>query len=86
MKKAARKDANQAQLIADLRRLGASVSVLNGAGLPDLLVGHRRTNYLIEVKTARGVLTKPQCDFMATWAGAVYVVRNLTEARKVLGL
>jgi hypothetical protein len=86
MKRAARKDANQAQLVGDLRSLGCSVYVLNGEGLPDLLVGTRGRNFLFEVKTETGTLTPAQEAFIRTWAGAVHIVRHLGDAREVIGI
>lgn len=63
MRRAAAVDANQAQIVADLRAMGCSVQPLHGVGggCPDLLVGYRGPigtppsaafgiNVLIEVK------------------------------------
>src|ERR1700677_1842760 len=47
-----RTDANQSQIVSDLRKMGCSVLILSniGQGCPDLLVGFRGFNYLFEVK------------------------------------
>lgn len=84
MRQHARKDGTQAAIVAGLRRLGASVEVLNGAGLPDLLVGFRGRNYLMEVKTAGGHLTFDQFNFFKTWRGQAAIVWSFDDARKVL--
>ena len=85
MRTNARKDGNAGAIVAGLRRAGASVQVLNEKGLPDVLVGFRKRNYLFELKTARGTLTRPQKLFLATWAGQAQVVRTLDEALLVIG-
>lgn len=48
-----RADKNQQDIVDELRDLGISVLILSqvGGGCPDLLIGHRGKNYLIEVKT-----------------------------------
>jgi len=52
MRRAARIDANQPAIIAALRSIGATVQPLHavGGGCPDLLVGLRGRNILMEVK------------------------------------
>ena len=53
----ARVDANQKEIVAELRKLGASAVAIHeiGRGCPDLLVGTLGINYLLEVKDG----TKP---------------------------
>tara|TARA_R110000868_G_scaffold207722_1_gene456714 strand:- start:3982 stop:4266 length:285 start_codon:yes stop_codon:yes gene_type:complete len=85
--RAARIDANQTAIIAALRQLGASVQPLHtvGGGVPDLLVGYRSRNYLIEIKdgakppSARK-LTPEQVVWHEAWRGAVCVVTSPDEA------
>lgn len=81
----ARKDANQAAIVDALRRIGASVEIENATGRPDLLVGFRRRNFLIEVKAPGGALTPAQIEFFALWRGQAAIVESLDDARKVLG-
>jgi Holliday junction resolvase len=52
MRRAARTDSNQTEIVAILRSLGCSVQMLHavGAGCPDLLVGVAGQNLLIEIK------------------------------------
>lgn len=85
MRRDARKDGNQAALVLALRKLGASVTILNAPGLPDLLVGFRHHNFLFEVKTPDGATTPAQDLFLATWRGQARVVQTLDEIRAVLG-
>ena len=68
MRRAARVDANQEQIVSTLRAAGAYVWII---GLPvDLLVGYKGHTWLMEVKTDRKKkLTKLQEDFFANWTG-----------------
>ena len=69
MRRAARVDSNQAQIISVLRAAGAYVWII---GLPvDLLVGYKGCTVLMEVKdgpTKR--LTPLQSDFFENWPGS----------------
>lgn len=86
-------DANQAEVVAALRDVGASVMPLHtvGRGCPDLLVGFRSLNLLLEVKdgskppSARA-LTGPQVKWHQEWRGSVSVVTSVSEALRVLGV
>jgi hypothetical protein len=78
-----RADNNQAEIVAALRSLGATVQILSsvGKGCPDLLIGHAGFNILIEVKNDRNQLTEDQVKWHSTWKGqSVYVVHSIDEA------
>ena len=81
-------DQNQAEIVAALRAVGASVECLHsvGGGVPDLLVGSRGVTYLMEVKTATGSLTPDQERWHPAWRGQVAVVRSVAEAYAVIGV
>ena len=68
MRKAARVDANQNQIISALRAAGAFVWII---GLPvDLLVGYENHTFLVEIKTdEKKKLTKLQKNFFEKWSG-----------------
>jgi hypothetical protein len=73
---AAKVDANQAAIVQALRTLGCSVQSLaaQGSGVPDLLVGIRGKNYLVEVKDGAKApsarkLTQDQVAWHAAWQG-----------------
>lgn len=91
MRKAAKTDRNQTEVVNALRQVGASVQSLaaTGKGCPDLLVGYRGINYLMEVKdgdkppSARE-LTIDQKHWHSLWRGSVYVVKSTDEALKIL--
>lgn len=81
-------DANQGDIIAVLQAAGATVRTLQleAQGIPDLLVGFREINYLMEVKTVRGKLNPRQVAFFETWQGQKAVVRTVAEALAVIGV
>jgi len=68
MRKAARVDANQSEIVSTLRAAGAYVWII---GLPvDLLVGYNNHTYLVEIKDGpKKRLTKLQQDFFDNWTG-----------------
>jgi len=72
MRRAARVDANQTQVIEALRAAGAYVWVI---GLPvDLLVGYKNHTVLMEIKDGpKKRLTALQQDFFAKWIGGTLV-------------
>lgn len=86
-RRAARIDKNQPEIVQALRAVGASVEPLHavGSGVPDLLVGYRGANYLLEVKGTRGRLTKHQVPWHDGWRGQVCVVRTVSEAFEAIG-
>lgn len=92
-KYAARVDRNQAEIVAALREIGASVKHLHtlGHGFPDLIVGWRGQNYLLEVKDgeqepARRRLTKDEERWHREWAGQVATVETVEQAYAVIGV
>jgi len=91
--RAAKVDANQGEIVRALRAVGAIVQVLSdvGKGCPDLLVGFKGMNFLIEVKDGNKVpsarkLTPDQETWHRIWKGQVAVVKDTAEALAVLGV
>lgn len=86
-RRAAKVDTNHAAIVAMLRAVGASVQSLaaTGNGVPDLLVGFRGQNHILEVKTDKGKLTPCQVEWHAAWRGSVVTVRNADEALQAIG-
>lgn len=60
MRRAGRKDWNQARIVAALRAIGVTVLVANQEGFPDLLTESRGVWLPIEIKRPRGKLTPLQ--------------------------
>lgn len=93
MRRAAKIDANQPEIVAALRRAGASVTPTHaaGQGFPDLTVGFRGRNFLLEVKdgskppSARR-LTADQIEWHDKWRGEVVVVRSIEAALAAIGV
>lgn len=91
MRRAARVDANQSVIIGALLSVGASVQTLAsmGGGVPDLLVGFKGRNILIEVKdgskpASARQLTGDQIDWHCKWRGQVAVIENVEQALALL--
>lgn len=92
MRRAAKVDANQAEIVAALRGAGASVQHLHtvGKGCPDILVGYRRQNILMEIKDgslppSRRGLTADELEWHDAWRGNVCVVNSVRDALGVIG-
>lgn len=94
MRRAAKVDRNQAEIVAALRKVGCSVLSLSaiGNGCPDLLVSYRQRSsksnrtLLMEIKRQKGKLNEQQEDFRSKWIGELCVVRSVDEALLVLGI
>ena len=91
-RQAAKIDANQPEIVKALRKAGAIVQSLAavGKGCPDLLVGYRSINYLLEVKDGSRVpserrLTPDQVDWHNSWRGTVRVVEDELQALTAIG-
>jgi len=91
MRRAARVDANQDQIVSALRACGATVRVVTqGDGLPDLLVGYRGYTILMEVKDGRKPpsarkLTEEEEKFFMNWKGGMLaIVNSVDEALELL--
>jgi len=91
MRRAAKTDRNQAEIVAALRKAGCAVQDLSavGRGVPDLLVARAGLNILLEVKDGKKPpsdrrLTPEQEAWHAAWPGDVYVVTSVTEALAVI--
>jgi len=88
MRRAAKIDKTQPEIVAALRSVGATVQSLasQGNGCPDLLVGFRGQNLLIECKNgwlppSGQELTDDQVAWHMAWRGApVWVIRSADEA------
>jgi len=81
---AANVDANQPEIVAALRKAGATVEHLHavGAGCPDLMVGYNGETFCMEIKNpdAKGKLNRIQEEWHDNWAGHACVVRSVEEA------
>jgi Holliday junction resolvase len=86
MRRAAKIDANQTDLVEAFRRLGCSVLSLAavGKGVPDLLVAIKGITWLVEVKMPKGKETPDQVEFAANWQGCRAIVRDVAGVATVV--
>ena len=95
MRRAARVDKNQAEIVKTCRKLGATVQDLSsvGQGCPDLLIGFRGINYAVEVKRqpvpgkvkpSEARLNEVQVSWHDSWKGQVCVVRTVEDVVELL--
>lgn len=92
MRRRAKVDANQPDIVKALRDVGASVEPLHmvGKNFPDLVVGFRGRNYLIEVKDGEKKpserrLSEGQKEFHESWKGQIAKVETIDDALHVIG-
>lgn len=90
-RRAAKIDANQTIITDTLRRLGATVQHIHtvGKGCPDLLVGWRGQNLLVEIKDgdkapSRRQLTPDEQRWHEEWRGQVVIVESIDDAVALL--
>jgi Holliday junction resolvase len=91
MRRAAKRDDNEGEIVAALRKAGAVVRIITqGDGLPDLLVGYQGRTILMEVKDGAKVpsqrrLTVDEQKFFDAWTGGeLYKVESVGEALAIL--
>ena len=85
----ARVDSNHKEIVAALRKAGATVVSLAAIkhGCPDLLVGYAGETILMEVKMPKGKFTPDQLDFLSKWkGGAISRVDSVEAAIRALGI
>jgi hypothetical protein len=92
MRRVAKTDANQKEIVKFLRMAGAVVQPLHavGSGCPDLLVGFRGANHLLEVKDGKKPpsaqeLTADQKEWHSAWRGQVAIVNSVDDALRAIG-
>lgn len=88
MRRAANIDANQPEIITALANAGCTTQSLAGVGCgcPDVLVGFRGINVLLEIKNPdrkggqKRNTMEAQAKFRKYWTGHVAVVKSAQEA------
>ena len=93
MRHIARVDGNHREIVDGLRNVGASVQSLAtiGKGCPDILVGFRGVNYVMEIKDGSKPpsgrkLTPDESAWHFNWRGQVCVVESLQDALIAIGV
>lgn len=86
-----RTDRNQTEIVAALRRIGCSVAITSalGDGFPDIVVGFKGRNFLMEIKDGTKVpskrkLTPDEVKFHDNWRGEISVVESVDDALNVV--
>ncbi len=91
MRTRGRIDGNQNEIVSILRNIGATVLILSsmGKGCPDILVGFKYHNYLMELKDpeqpeSKRFLTPDEVKFAHEWKGQVNTVTTINDAFRVI--
>lgn len=94
MRRAARRDANHADIVRDLRRVLGAQAVFDlaavGDGMADIIVGDARRNWLFEIKDGAKApsarkLTPDEAEFHGAWPGQVDVIETVDDALRIMG-
>lgn len=81
---AAKRDSNENEIVDALKACGATVQKLSEKNVPDLLVGFRNKNFLIEIKSETGQLSRGQQEWHRSWSGSVFVVKSVADILNLL--
>ena len=91
MRRNARVDDNQKEIVEALRKFGATVLITSQLkNCFDILVGYNDVNYIMEIKDgnkpkSKRKLTEGEEVFMNTWRGGKYhIVNSIEEALNVI--
>jgi len=91
MHRAAKVDANQTDITAALRQMGATVLHTHqlGQGAPDLAVGWKGVNLFLEIKDgskppSKRKLTPDEQEWHDNWRGQVAIVESVEDAVRLL--
>ena len=86
LRRAAKVDVNQPEIVAGLRKAGFSVLIISQLkNCCDIIVGKDGRNWLLEIKpNAKSKLTEGELKFHESWRGSVYIVTNVEEALEVI--
>lgn len=86
MRRAAKSDDNQPQIVKAFRQLGFSVAHTHtiGKGFPDIIVGRGGINTLIEIKDGKKVksqkqLTADEKEFHENWKGHIIIIESVED-------
>jgi hypothetical protein len=91
MRRAAKVDDNQAEIVEAARKMGCTVQILShvGFGCPDLLIGCNGVNLLWEVKDGKKPpserrLNPDQIIWHGDWRGQVQVIETIDQAVRAI--
>ena len=90
MRRAAKVDSNQTEIVEAFRKHGATVKPVHAIkGFVDIVVGYRGRNLLVEIKDGAKVkskrkLTPMEQEFHDEWRGKVHIVECLDDVVSAL--
>ena len=91
MRRRARIDANQGDIVNAFRRMGCTVHPTHmiGQGFPDIVVGVAGANLLVEIKDGRKVpskrkLTPDEKAWHDRWRGTVHIVESGADVEELV--
>jgi hypothetical protein len=91
MRRAAKVDDNQKEIVSALRRFGASILIVSQLkNCFDILVGYKGVNYIMEIKDGKKPpsqrkLSDGEINFKNKWKGGdYYIVCSIEDAINVL--
>ena len=86
MRRNAKADDNQPQIVKAFRQLGYSVAHTHtiGKGFPDIVIGRAGVNTLVEIKDGSKVksqrqLTNDEKEFHEAWRGTVVIIESVED-------
>ena len=86
MRRNAKADDNQPQIVKAFRQLGYSVAHTHtiGKGFPDIVIGRDGVNTLVEIKDGSKVksqrqLTSDEKTFHEVWLGTVIIIESVED-------
>lgn len=80
----AKRDANELEIVNFFKKYGFTVERLSSKNVPDLLLGKRGKNYLVEVKVPTEDLNPGQKIWHLTWKGQCTVVKSIEDAQNFI--
>lgn len=84
--RAAKRDMTEREIVETVRAVGGTVVQISGVpGCPDLLIGFRGQNFLIECKSPGGRLNARQRAFWSVWRGQAEVCWTPDEVLRAIG-
>jgi hypothetical protein len=90
LRRAARIDANQNEIVKQLRKVGCSVLIVSQLkNCFDILIGFKGKNYAFEIKDgnkppSQRKLTEGEKKFFNSWNGQVDIVTCLDDCLKII--
>lgn len=90
MRRAARIDSNQVEIVQTLRALGASVAHTHTVkGFVDVVVGYRGRSVLVEIKDSNKPpsarkLTPMEAEFHKSWKGALVIIESKQQCEQLI--